>query len=392
MLLQIGEKPVQKFPFLNLGFRPFFLFASLSGFLLIALWLLQYSGVIGLSNYYGTTNWHSHEMLFGYTSAVIAGFLLTAVRNWTNAPTIIKAPLAAIAAIWLVARLLPFTSVAGWVVAVVDLSFFLFLAIAIAMPVVKVKQWKNLIMVIIPLFFFLANLLVHLFHLGIANTLYAGNMLAIYAIILLLIIMTGRVVPFFTKIVIKRLEPKENIALEKFLYVQLAFLAITDSFGFTPTIVAFFALLGAIAHMIRIRTWFAKELLGVPILWVLHAGYVWMIIGFILKALAAMEMVGNNLAIHAWTVGAIGLLTYGMMARVSLGHTGREMKPAKIVEFGFLVIIFAAIIRVIFPMLSMESYNLWVQLSGILWCLAFVLFIITYTKMYFQVRVDGQMG
>jgi len=392
MLLQIGEKPVQKFPFLNLGFRPFFFFASLSGLILVALWLLQYGGMLELSNYYGSVNWHSHEMLFGYTTAVVAGFLLTAVRNWTNAPTIIKTPLGLLALVWLLGRILPFTATPGWLIAAVDLSFSIFLAIAISIPIFKVKQWKNLIMVAVALFFFLANLLVHLFHLGIANTLYSGNMLAIYGIILLLIIMTGRVVPFFTKIVIKRLEPKESVPLEKFLYVQLAFLAITDSMGFTPAVVAFFALAGAVAHAMRIRTWFAKELLGVPILWVLHAGYIWLILGFILKALAAMEMVGNNLAIHAWTVGGVGLLTYGMMARVSLGHTGREMKPAKMVEFGFLVIIFAAVIRVFFPMLSMEYYGMWIQLSGLLWCVAFVLFIISYSKMYFQPRVDGQMG
>jgi len=174
--------------------------------------------------------------------------------------------------------------------------------------------------------------------------------------------------------------------------LQLVFLALTDVLGFAPVIVAAFAMIGALAHALRIRTWLAKELIGVPILWVLHAGYLWMIIGFVLKALAALEIVGNNLAVHAWTVGAIGLLTYGMMARVSLGHTGREMKPAKMVEFGFLVIIFAAIIRVFFPLVSMELYPLWIQLSGLLWCVAFLLYMITYTKMYFQSRVDGQPG
>lgn len=392
MLLQIGERPVQKFPFLNLGFRPFFFFASLSGFILIALWIMQYSGWITLGNYYGSVNWHSHEMLFGYTQAVVAGFLLTAVRNWTNAPTIIKTPLGLLALIWLLARFLPFVAVPGWLIAVVDLSFSIFLAIAVAMPVIKVKQWKNIIMSVIALLFFVSNLLVHLFHLKVADTLYAGNMLGIYTIIGLLIIMTGRVVPFFTKIVIKRLEPKESLPLEKFLYVQLVFLALADSLGFAPIVVASLAMLGALAHIYRVKTWFAKELLGVPILWVLHAGYTWMIIGFIFKALAAFELVGHNLAIHAWTVGGIGLLTYGMMARVSLGHTGREMKPAKMVEFGFLVIIFAAVIRVFFPLFSMESYQLWVHISGFLWCVAFVLYIISYSKMYFQPRVDGQMG
>jgi len=392
MFVQIEKNQQKKFALFNLGFRPFFLFAVFSAIVLIALWVGFYSGWFTLSGYYQFIHWHSHEMIFAYTLAVIGGFLLTAVTNWTGLKTIEGKPLALLSVLWLIARILPFAPVDGIWIAIIDLLFALFLAVSIAIPIIKVKQWHNLSVVAVLILMFFANLLVHLQHLGISQTLSAGNDLAIYSILMLFIVITGRVVPFFTRVVVQYEQPKAKPLLENFLLLQLLLMAIIDIFQLPALLMMIVASSGAIAHVYRVYPWFDKKLLSTPVLWVLYAGYLWLIIGFVLQALAAYHVVSQNLAIHAWTVGGVGLLTYGMMARVTLGHTGREMIVSKWVSFGFVLLFFAALIRVFMPVIFHSQYILWVQLSAILWVIAFIFFATIYTNMFFQPRVDGRQG
>jgi len=393
VLLPIKEQPEQSFALFNLGFRPFFLLSALSAIVLMVIWVLLYRNIIQLSNYYGFIDWHSHEMLFGYTSAVIAGFLLTAVRNWTNVDTITKTPLALLAGIWLLARILPFTSVSGWLIAVVDVAFFLILILAIAHPIIKAKQWHNMIMVAILSVFLIADILVQSQHLGLLSVgIISGNSLALYSILMIIQVVTGRVLPFFTRVVVPETQVTERPILEKTLFVSLVLLALADVFALDGYLVALLAGILAIAHCVRVLPWFSKAVLKTPILWVLYAGYLWLIVGFVIKALAGLDMVANNLAIHAWTIGAIGIVTYGMMARVALGHTGREMLPSILVVIGFYLLFITAIIRVILPLVAMGQYVLWVEIAALFWVLAFVLFAIVYLPILTRPRVDGQAG
>ncbi|MFK5986933.1 MAG: NnrS family protein [Pseudomonadota bacterium] len=392
MLHQLENNNQPKFALFNLGFRPFFLFATFSAIILIALWVANFSGWIKLSGYYQFIDWHSHEMLFAYSFAVIAGFLLTAVTNWTGLKTIEKTPLAMLSVLWLVARFLPFFAIDGIWIALCDLLFSLLVALGVAIPIIRSKQKHNLIIVAVLLLLTLANLLVHLQHLGYSQTLASGNALAIYSILMILTVVTGRVVPFFTRIVIQYDMPKVNPLLEKFLIAQLLLMAIVDMFSLPSIVMFIVAITGAMAHILRVKPWFDRRLLATPILWVLYAGYLWLIIGFIMHALAAINLITSNIAIHAWTIGAIGLLTYGMMARVSLGHTGRDMVISKLVVAGFVLIFMAAIVRVFLPIVFADSYLFWVQLSGLLWIVAFILFAYVYSMMYLQPRVDGRSG
>ncbi|MFK5895035.1 MAG: NnrS family protein [Pseudomonadota bacterium] len=392
MFVQIENNDQKKFALFNLGFRPLFLFASFSAIILIAIWLAVYSGWLTLSGYYQFINWHSHEMLFGYSLAVIAGFLLTAVTNWTGLKTIDGTPLAVLSLLWIAARLLPFVPVNGLWIAISDLLFSLLLTISVAIPIIKAKQWHNLSVVGVLFMLFIANLLVHLQHLGFTQTLLAGNSLAIYSILMLLIVITGRVVPFFTRVVVEYEQPQVNPVLENFLLLQLVVMAMVDIFNLPPLVMLIVAFSGAIAHIIRVWPWFDKKLLSTPVLWVLYAGYLWLIIGFVLQGLAAYHVVTQNIAIHAWTTGGIALLTYGMMARVTLGHTGRNMIVSQWVVAGFAILFVAAIVRVIMPIFFSSLYLLWIQLSSILWIVAFIFFVGVYTKMYFQPRVDGRQG
>jgi len=397
VFIQIDEQPKKMFALFNLGFRPFFLLAGLSAAILMAIWVLSYVNVIQLKSYYGQgllqMDWHSHEMLFGYAAAVIAGFLLTAVKNWTNVDTITKTPLAFLAGIWVLARILPFTSAPGIVIAVVDVSFFVFLTLAVAHPILKAKQWNNLIMIGILSLFTLGDILVHSQHLGLMATgVVKGNTLALYSVLLIIQVLTGRVMPFFTRVVVPGTEVIERPLLEKILLIVLLLLTLADVFALNKLIIALLAGILLVAHMMRVVPWFSKPVLNIPILWVLYAGYLWFLIGFALKVLVGFDLVANNLVIHAWTAGVIGITTYGMMARVSLGHTGREMLPSKLAVTGFYLLFLATIIRVIFPLFSMAHYVLWIELSAVLWSVAFVLFTIVYTPVLTQPRVDGRAG
>ncbi|MCK5647281.1 MAG: NnrS family protein, partial [Gammaproteobacteria bacterium] len=378
-MIQIDEQAKQSFALFNLGFRPFFLLSAVFAVILMAVWILLYSNTLQLNTYYGFIDWHSHEMLFGYAAAVIAGFLLTAVRNWTNVDTISKTPLAVLAGIWLLARILPFTPAPGILIALIDVSFFFFLVLAVAHPIIKVKQWSNLIMVAILSAFMVADILVQSQHLGLMEGgVTAGNSLALYSVLMIIQVLTGRVMPFFTRVVVPGTEVIERPRLEKVLLITLVLLALADVFALNDLIISFLAGVLLVAHTMRVSPWFSKPVLNTPILWVLYAGYLWLLIGFAMKVLVGFNLVTNNLVIHAWTVGVIGITTYGMMARVSLGHTGREMIPSKLAVAGFYLLSAAAIIRVILPVFWMAQYVLWIELSSVLWVAAFILFTIVY--------------
>jgi uncharacterized protein involved in response to NO len=239
---------------------------------------------------------------------------------------------------------------------------------------------------------FFADLLVHLQLLGISQTFDAGITLSLYCILAVIIIITGRVVPFFTRIVVQYQQPVAKPILEIFLLVQIAIMALVDIFNLPALVMMIVALSGAIAQGLRVWPWFDKKLLATPVLWVLYAGYLWIIMGFLLQALSAYSLLTQNLAIHAWTVGGFGLLTYGMMARVSLGHTGRNMEISPLIVYGMILLFLAASVRVFLPIIFSSQYLLWIQISGILWIVAFVFFAIIYSKMFFLPRVDGRQG
>ncbi len=393
MVIQINEPTKASFAFFNLGFRPFFLLSAIVAALFVGLWGLSFSGLLQLNNHYGSIHWHSHEMLFGYTAAVVAGFLLTAVKNWTQVDTITKTPLALLTGIWVLARILPFTPINDWLLALVDVSFFFFLTLAVAHPIIKAKQWNNLIMVFIISLLMLADILVQGEHLGLwQDGVRAGNSLALYSVLLIIQVLTGRVMPFFTRVVVPDTQVVERPLLERVLLINLMALALADVLALPALLISALAAILLIAHLMRVLPWFSKPVLNTPILWVLYAGYLWLLIGLFLKILVGFDLIANNLALHAWTVGMIGVTTYGMMARVSLGHTGREMLPSKLAIWGFYCLFFAAIIRVILPIFLMSQYVLLIQVSALLWCVAFVLFSVAYFPVLTQPRVDGQPG
>jgi len=361
----------------------------------MAIWTPAFVTSHALTNYYGMVGWHSHEMVFGYASAVIAGFLLTAVRNWTGMPTPAGAGLAALSALWLAGRIAPFVPDAfpRWLIALVDLLFLPALAVSLAVPLLRSAQKRNLFFIPLLGAFALADLLVHLEVVGFAyGSARAGVFLGLDLIILLIVIMGGRVIPFFTERALTDVSPRRWQWIEWLSIASVIAFLLADIFLPGSILLGVMAGLAAGSNGLRLIGWYTEKLWSVPLLWVLHLGYAWIVAGFCLKALAAVSLVPPQLTIHAFTVGGIGVLTLGMMARVSLGHTGRPLRAAKPVAFAFILINLAAALRGIFPIIFPYWLPQLVALSGGLWILSFLIFLAIYTPILIRPRVDGRPG
>lgn len=376
-----------------LGFRPFFLLAALSALALMLPWLLMWVGGLAPVEYYGFIGWHSHEMLFGYAMAIIAGFLLTAVRNWTGIDTPSGAPLAALAALWLAGRLLPLaTSVVPLVlVAVVDWLFIPAVALALFHPLWRGGNKINRVFLPLLAAMALANGLVHAQALGWGELAARGQDLMLNMILLLIALVGGRVMPFFTEKAVTGSTPRRSERLEQAAFACLIALILVELVYPVPIAVAMLSLAVALTQALRVIGWHCVGVWRIPILWVLYTGFGWMVLGFVLKGLGALNLFPSSLALHALTVGAIAVLTLGMMSRVALGHTGRDLRSHKSINIAFVLLNLAAVARVFGPLL-LPNYTGAVHLSGGLWLLAFLAFTVVYTPVLLQPRVDGRPG
>ena len=398
-MLNIEENdPVTGTPLFRLAFRPFFLGAAVFALLSISVWFLVYVAgyqptLAGLA----PTTWHAHEMLFGYTIAVIAGFLLTAIKNWTGEQTIKGMPLALLFALWCLARLIPLSGLTDSVLlfAIVDMAFMLVFVIAATLPVLKARQYSQIGIIAKLIIMMLCNGLFYLGALGVVEQgerwgLYS----AMYAIIGLIMVMARRVIPFFIeKGVDEQVELKNWRWLDIASLILLVTFWISDVFTDFGTATAILALLLFLLHTLRLYGWYTAGIWSKPLLWVLYLAYSFIVAGFALKASAHWLATPPLLYVHAFTYGGIGVLTMGMMARVTLGHTGRNVfEPPAIISLCFILLIAGAVIRVFFPLFSMELYVVWIGSSQVLWVAAFGLFVWVYAPMLMMARVDGRDG
>ena len=385
--------PPKGFALFALGFRPFFLGAGLSAVLLMGLWLVMYQKGTRLDVPYPPMLWHAHEMIFGYAGVVIAGFLLTAVQNWTQIRTPSGTLLVALFILWLVGRIAPFIpGLPMGIASLLDLLFFPAVILAIAKPIVRVKQTRNYAFPFMLGMLTLANVLVHSEFLGFGQgTARVGYTLAVYMIVLMMVVMGGRVIPSFTDSKL-RSQAKRWKVIEWLAPVTTLVVLSAALFDPVSAITGLVAAVAAAVHGLRLYGWHTRRLWSVPLLWVLHLGYGWIVVGFALVALSTMGWLAPSTALHAFTVGAIGTLTLGMMARVSLGHTGRMLEPAKIVSVAFGLIVAAALVRVGGPLIFPQRYDWAILLSGFIWMLAFAVFVVVYAPFLIQPRQDGKEG
>ena len=376
-----------------LGFRPFFLAAGLSAFFSLILWLAMLRGLLPGNAYFSGTTWHAHEMLFGYAVAVIAGFLLTATRNWTGMQTPQGAGLAGLVLLWLGGRLAPFLPIPFSIIAVIDLAFLPALALALFRPLWNGPNPVNRVFIGLMAAMTVASLLVHLQALGITmDTALAGDKMMLDLVILTLLIVSGRIMPFFTQGGVSGSNPKTRKWVESLTFGLACLYVIIDPLLRWSPLTGGIVLVLGIVQAIRFAGWHDRRAWSIPILAVLYAGYLWLVIGLLLSGLSDLGLVAPFPALHALTVGAIAVFTQGMMARVALGHTGREMQSSPLTNAAFIVLNAAALIRVFLPMVLPAHYALWLEISGGLWLLSFGLFLWVYGPILSAPRADGRPG
>jgi uncharacterized protein involved in response to NO len=382
-----GEAPVAKSglgPFLSLGFRPFFLGATAAGLLLMAGWVWSLLVGQSLSAHYGFLGWHAHEMIFGYSVAAITGFLLTAVHNWTDLPTAHGPKLAALFGLWLAGRLvglMPFLP--GPFIALIDLAFLPALGWVLFTPLMAKDKGGNPIFLGLIALLTVANGLVHLDALGWATgTRSIGLTMGINTILLIITAIGGRVIPMFTQRAFPGSGTRSYPIIERLTIGSMALLLVAEALSVPTVAIAALAAVAAVAQLIRLAGWHQKGLWRVPLLWVLYCGYGWLVLGLALKALALLGLLPLGAATHALTVGAIGVLTVGIMTRVTLGHTGRPMAAEPLVAMTFGLLIITAFARVGLAVVSPANWQIPMALTGTLWAVAFAILLWIFTPMW----------
>lgn len=401
MIIQINTAKPQTAPkafaLFNLGFRPFFLGASVFAILSILLWLLVYFAYVPMPTAnFSLSQWHAHEMLYGYSLAVVAGFLLTAVKNWTGIPTVSGRPLILLFLLWCIARVLFMFGARylAWVAAA-DVLFGLLLCIAIAQPIYQAKQWKQAGVVAKVLLLWIGNIL---FYLGCFGLVAKGMQYAINGAVLLmisLILMVGRrVIPFFiergtsTKIQLKQHKWLDMSILVLFISLFLNEIFIQNSMATMSLAWALFALNGY-----RLWMWHIWGIWQVPLLWSLYAS-AWLInMGFLFYGWQTQDPSLSILTTHLFTIGGIGLMTLSMMARVALGHTGRDIrKPSRWISMAFFGLLISVLLRSILPIFNTSHYMFWVLAGAIFWVISYASYVAIYAPILINPRADGAAG
>ncbi|MCK5727337.1 MAG: NnrS family protein [Thiotrichaceae bacterium] len=396
-MLNIEEKYPHKYAFLQLGFRPFFLAALGFAVISIVLWMALYIFHIAHQPAYPAMLWHAHEMIYGYGLAVAAGFLLTAVKNWTGVQTIQGTPLLVLLLLWFIARVFSFNILLIHPYALVasDLLFNLFLCIAILAPIIKTKSWQHIAIVSKIVLLLIAHVVFYLGYLGIWPAglnygLYAG----LYLILALIFTMGRRVIPFFIeKGVDNNFTPQNKVWMDISSLVLFLVYAIVKIIHLDQTITSALAAILFVLHSYRLYGWYTHGIWSKTLVWSLFLGYSWIVIAFLMDALSLFFNYPPYLSTHAFAFGGIGIITAAMMARVALGHSGRSIAdPPKILGFIFSLLWLGVFIRVILPIYYTQSYTLFITIAQVLWITAFIAMTITYLPILIKARVDGRPG
>lgn len=381
----------------RLGFRPFYLGASLFSSLAIFLWLSTLAGIESFPNGQQPSPllWHAHEMVFGFAFAVIAGFLLTAANNWTGMLPAAGQPLAALFCCWLMARIF-LAAGAVSVAAVFDLLFAGLLSLLLFRVLWLAKLWKNFLILGLV---FLIGALNAWFYARLIDGSAEGAALytvevALFAIMQLLVIMGGRVIPMFTQNGVPGISVWKPIMLAKLAPVTTAF-GIIAWLMFPPRLATLFCVLACLINLIRWLGWKPWHTWRFPMVWILQLGYFWIPATFLFMSLELLGIAPRTLPVHALGVGALGLIVAGMITRTAQGHTGRMITPTGFDKCFFYLLALAAAARVIAATPSLQgspaAYPI-LLLSGTCWASGFIVYLCQYTLWLFKPRIDGRPG
>ena len=382
----------QGWPLLRLGFRPFYIGGALLAALFVPLWVAMFLGGIKLVPAVAPLLWHAHEMLFGFAVAIIVGFLLTAGKAWTGLATPRGPWLAALVLLWLAARVASLLAPYA-LYAVLDLALLPIVAAILATLMLRAGNYRNLPLALILALLALANLCFHLAVMGRLNVpaispLYAGLAL----VVMIECVMAGRVIPAFTMAVTPGLKLVTKAGIERITLGTTALgLAL---WVFAPASVAGLAVLAlaSVLHGKRLLGWRPGVTRKRPILWILHAAYAWIPLGLGLLALAQIGLVPVSAGVHALAVGATGGLIIGMITRTARGHTGRPLLATKLEVLAYALVMGAALLRVLLPLLAPGLLAVSVIGAALAWSAAFLIYLWLFTPWLLRTRLDGKDG
>jgi len=372
----------QGWPLLAGSFRPFFLLGSIYAGLAILVWLPVFHGELTLVSAFAPRDWHVHEMLYGYLPAVITGFLFTAIPNWTGRLPIQGTPLLVLVIVWIAGRLVVTLSAeTGWLAAMlIDASFLALVAAAAAREILAGRNWKNLNVVMLLLLLLAGNVAFHLeahFH-GGAET---GIRIGIAVVVLLISLIGGRIVPSFTRNWLVRENPgRLPVPFGRFDMVVIAITALTLAawvFSSTSRYTGAALALAGLLHLVRLARWAGDRTFRERLLTILHVGYAFVPLGFLLNAAAAFDLVLPSAGIHAWMAGAAGTMTLAVMSRATLGHTGQPLTASRATHAIYLAIIVAALARICAVIQPAFSEPL-LHLAAFAWAAAFLGFAVAF--------------
>ena len=367
------------------GFRPFFLLASVWSAIAVPAWLCAYAGEVVLPSALAPTLWHVHEMIFGFAFTTIAGFLLTAIPNWTGRLPLKGAPLALLAGLWLAGRIAVLVSgTTGPVAAaIVDLAFPAAFIAVIARELIAGRNWRNLPMLAALSLLMSGSALVHLEAIGYAATAPLGNRLGVATVLMLIALVGGRIVPSFTRNWLAKARPGGPLPAQAGRLDMAALLVTVAGLGAwvaAPQSIAapWLELAAGVAVGVRLSRWCGLATLREPMVFILHLGYGWLGLGLLLLGANGLyPLLPATAALHALTAGAIGTMTLAVMTRATLGHSGRPLAAGRGTLAIFSLVSLAAVLRLLAPLAGAQALVLtWA--AGAAWSSAFGLFAVLY--------------
>ena len=372
------------------GFRPFFFFGSVYAGATILVWLPAFYGTLQLGTAFAPRDWHVHEMLFGYIAAVVAGFLLTAVPNWTGRLPLQGRPLVLLFSTWVAGRIA--VSVSAWIgwglAAAIDSTFLILLAAATAREIIAGRKWSNLKVVVIVGLLAAGNLAFHLeaHFSGLAEYATRGGVATVMVLIALI---GGRNIPSFTRNWLARQAPGHMPSpFGRFdaatMAVTVFVLALWVARPLDRTTGVLLLACGLL-HIVRLVRWTGYRTFADRLVLILHVAYAFIPAGFILSAFAALDLVVPSAGIHAWTGGAIGTMTLAVMSRATLGHTGRRLEASAATHLIYAAVVIAALARVC-AALEVDHTNALLAVAGIAWAAAFLGFAAAYAVAFWSPR------
>ena len=381
---------------LSYGFRPFFLLGAIQAALAMAAWLPIFSGELAVSTAFGPIDWHVHEMLYGFLPAVVTGFLLTAIPNWTGRLPIQGMPLLVLVVVWLAGRVaVTYSADIGWLpAAIIDAAFLALVIAATAREIIAGSNWRNLRVVAMVTLLLAGNIAFHL-EAHFRGSAEYGSRIGIAAIVLLIAVIGGRIVPSFTRNWLARENPgRLPVPFGKFDGAIILFSAAVLALWIVQpagTVAAVALIAAGALHIVRLARWAGDRTWRDRLVLILHLGYAFVPVGFLLASAAAAGIVMGDAGTHAWMVGAAGVMTLAVMTRASLGHTGNALTASPVTQAVYAVIMIAAAARICASLQPVWS-DLLLHIAAFAWVAAYLGFAISFGPLLVGARRGKASG